>query len=720
MKNLEQYIKDNRDQMELEVPNPENWSNIEAALNKKKSRRLWVYWSAAASLVIIAGVLVLLPNYMPMTSSNKIINKGSDSQYASESLEIIENPEQFSKLRYVEPIEPNNQEITKVEKITMVQESERESDLTTETKIDSKEDQLAEAETYIALVDSSPNFIMDSVTVAYTLDSRYEFETTVGMADKTLYGYSSNGSYDLQGTVDGAKAGTWSVSSQGIGLAIVENESYFAMDEKVRKSNKGADVLFEYDENLKGEDYNSIKENDFKVVLSEPVSTFSIDVDGASYTNVRRHINDGSMPPKDAVRIEELINYFQYDLPEPKDDIPFSITTELGDCPWNKKHKLVQISLKGKSIEKAQLPKNNLVFLIDVSGSMSSGDKLDLLKKGFRMLTNELREEDRVSIVVYAGAAGLVLEPTAGNDKPKIMEALDRLEAGGSTAGGEGIELAYKTALENFSKKGNNRIILATDGDFNVGMSDQDELIELIEEKRKSGIFLSVLGFGTGNIQDGTMEQIADNGNGNYNYIDNVLEAKKVLVTEMGGTLQTIAKDVKLQLEFNPLVVSSYRLIGYENRLLAREDFDDDTKDAGELGSGHTITALYELVPTGTEGSLNQSELKYTVPTPTYDTTYSNEVLTVKFRYKPPKEDKSKLIQAVVKNNPKSSPSLNYTMATSVAEFGMLLRDSKYKGESSYSHALELANKAKGEDKNGYRSEYIRMVEKAKLISGKE
>ena len=466
------------------------------------------------------------------------------------------------------------------------------------------------------------------------------------------------------------------------------------------------------------ENYEEIHENDFIKVLTEPQSTFSVDVDVASYSNVRRHINRNTLPPRDAVRLEEMINYFDYKLDEPQGEHPFSITTEMGPCPWNKENRLVHISLKGMDVDQAQMPNNNLVFLLDVSGSMNSTDKIELLKKGFTMLTNELRKEDKVSIVVYAGAAGLVLPPTRGNDKVKIIGALDNLSAGGSTAGGEGIRLAYKIARENFQQEGNNRVILATDGDFNVGVSSNQELVKLIEKERESGVFLSVMGFGTGNLQDSKMEKLADNGNGNYFYIDNILEAKKVMVTDLRGTILTIAKDVKLQLEFNPMKVKSYRLIGYENRLLANKDFDDDTKDAGEIGSGHTVTALYEVVPQTGESKTADAGLKYQQQIMSKDESLKNEVLTVKFRYKRPDADKSKLIVKTLNWSDTKEMSETMGFASSVAEYGLILRGSKYKANSNFKQILENAKKYKGEDVHGYREEFINMVKRTELLMG--
>ncbi len=466
------------------------------------------------------------------------------------------------------------------------------------------------------------------------------------------------------------------------------------------------------------EEYNRIYEHEFKDSKKDPLSTFSIDVDKASYSNIRRFINQQQLPPPDAVRIEEMINYFSFNYPKPLNNQPFSITTEYTDCPWNKNHQLIHIGLQGKQLELDNLPANNLVFLLDVSGSMESEDKLPLLKSGLRLLVEQMRPQDKVAIVVYAGAAGVVLPSTSGDNKEKIYDALEKLQAGGSTAGGEGILLAYQTAKENFMSKGNNRIILATDGDFNVGVSSDGELTRLIEKQREDGVFLSVLGFGTGNYKDSKMEQLADKGNGNYAYIDNLLEAKKVLVKEMGGTLLTIVKDVKLQIEFNPAKVKGYRLVGYENRLLNNEDFNDDKKDAGELGSGHTVTAIYEIIPAeSTELVASIDNLKYQQIS-THVPSESNEVMTIKFRYKEPKESTSKLISHIVldKKTSFSATTENCKFACAVAEFGMLLRDSKFKGDSDFKRILTMAKESKGSDEEGYRAEFIRLVEMAELL----
>jgi Ca-activated chloride channel homolog len=472
------------------------------------------------------------------------------------------------------------------------------------------------------------------------------------------------------------------------------------------------------------EGYNRIYDNSYQRASNNPLSTFGIDVDTASYSNVRRFINSGVMPPKDAVRLEELINYFTYDYPQPKGDRPFSINTEVANAPWNSQHKLVHIGLQGKSISTKNLPANNLVFLIDVSGSMNSPDKLPLVKASLKYLVSELRAKDSVTIVVYAGAAGLVLPPTPGNQKEKILDAIDKLQAGGSTAGGAGIQLAYKVARENSIKQGNNRVILATDGDFNVGVSSDGELVRLIEEKREQGVFLSVLGFGTGNLQDAKMEQLADKGNGNYAYIDSLLEAKKVLVTQMGGTLFTIAKDVKIQVEFNPAKVQAYRLVGYENRVLQNQDFNDDKKDAGELGAGHSVTAIYEIIPVGVASNVKLPEvdpLKYQPNLVAPSASQTDELMQVKLRYKKPNETVSELITQSVMDKPVKleNASTNFRFAAAVAAFGMVLRDSEYKGAANFDQVLRLASQAKGEDKEGYRAEFVRLVESCKTLVAK-
>ena len=463
------------------------------------------------------------------------------------------------------------------------------------------------------------------------------------------------------------------------------------------------------------ESYGRIEENIFKIVATAPLSTFSIDVDKAGYSNIRRMLNNGQEVPEDAVKIEEMVNYFAYNYPQPTGKDPFSITADVVNSPWNPDAKLVRIGLKGKDISLNNVPPSNLVFLLDVSGSMEDANKLPLLKAALNVLVDKLREKDKVAIVVYAGAAGLVLPPTSGSEKQKIRSAIENLSAGGSTAGGAGIELAYKIAEENFSKGGNNRIILATDGDFNVGASNDRSMENLIEEKRKSGVFLTCLGFGMGNYKDSKLETLANKGNGNHAYIDTMQEAQKVLGTEFFGTLYTIAKDVKIQVEFNPTKVQAYRLIGYENRLLNDEDFKDDTKDAGELGSGHTVTALYEIIPVGVTSKYLKDidNLKYTKQ---LAQNYKDEMLTVKFRYKEPNGDVSKLIVKTVmdENSTIENASEDLKFSAAVALFGMQLRDSNFINTKKKEDVIALAEAGKGIDKDGYRAEFIRLVKSSK------
>jgi Ca-activated chloride channel family protein len=463
------------------------------------------------------------------------------------------------------------------------------------------------------------------------------------------------------------------------------------------------------------EEYEAFKENRFLSAVQHPLSTFSLDVDAASYGNIRRMINQGQMPEKDAVRVEEMINYFSYDYPQPSEGHPVRIVTETAVCPWNKKHKMVRIGVKAKEIPSETLPASNFVFLLDVSGSMFSANKLPLVKASMKLLVNNLRPKDRVAIVTYAGAAGEVLPSTSASDKQKIIEALDNLQAGGSTAGGAGIQLAYKIAEKNLVKGGNNRVILCTDGDFNVGVSSTGELESLIEAKRKSGVFLTVLGYGMGNYKDNKLQTLAQKGNGNHAYIDNLQEANKVLVNEFGGTMYAVAKDVKLQVEFNPNFVNAYRLIGYESRLLNDEDFNDDSKDAGELGAGHTVTALYEIVPVGVDvpvGSVDKLKYQQTgndVSLPKFPD--SKELLTVKLRYKEPDKDVSRKLEVPVPANKASvnvSPDFNFAMAAAL--FGQLLRDSDFTGNAKYSDVINLARKGLDNDPNGYRREFIRLA----------
>ncbi|GCB35257.1 hypothetical protein KGMB02408_22020 [Bacteroides faecalis] len=468
---------------------------------------------------------------------------------------------------------------------------------------------------------------------------------------------------------------------------------------------------------INSEEYKPINENGYKEVSDAPLSTFSIDVDAASYSNMRRFINRGELPPTDAVRTEELVNYFTYEYPKPTGDDPVKITIEAGDCPWNTTHRLVRIGLKAKEIPTDNLPASNLVFLIDVSGSMWGKERLDLVKSSLKMLVNNLRDKDKVAIVTYAGSADVKMESVSGSDKQKIREAIDELVARGSTAGGKGIQLAYSIAKKNFISNGNNRIILCSDGDFNVGVSSEKGLEQLIEKERKSGVFLTVLGYGMGNYKDSKIQTLAEKGNGNHAYIDNLQEANRVLVGEFGGTLHTVAKDVKLQVEFNPALVQTYRLIGYESRLLKDEDFNNDAKDAGDMGAGHTVTALYEVIPVGVKNDyvgkvddLKYQEKEKTIVKPTG----SNELLTVKLRYKSPDKDKSKKMDLPFVDPKGNNVSSDFKFASAVAMFGQLLRNSDFKGDATYDKVIDLAKQGLDNDEKGYRREFVRLVEAAK------
>jgi Ca-activated chloride channel family protein len=470
-----------------------------------------------------------------------------------------------------------------------------------------------------------------------------------------------------------------------------------------------------------GDAYAYVPEQSFTAVAADPRSTFSIDVDTASYANVRKFLASGQLPPVDAVRIEELLNYFDYDYVSPPAGSPFAVSAEVGPCPWNANNRIVHVGIKGMELAQQQVPARNLVFLIDVSGSMGDADKLPLLKRSMAQLVEGMRAEDHVSMVVYAGASGVVLPPTSGQDKRRILRALDQLESGGSTNGGAGIELAYRLARRNFQAGAVNRVILATDGDFNVGATSHGELVRMIERERESGVFLSVLGFGRGNLNDETMEQLADKGNGNYAYIDSDREAHKVLVQEASGTLVTIAKDVKIQVEWNPATVASYRLIGYDNRKLAHEDFNDDRKDAGEIGAGHTVTALYEVVPAGAPGAApGVDPLKYQAPLGATPAAGSGELMTVKLRYKRPDGDRSQLIAFPVRDTDRdlARTSDSFRFSAAVVAFGLLLRDSQHRGAANWELVDGLARGALGRDPSGHRREFLELANLAARMKG--
>lgn len=577
-----------------------------------------------------------------------------------------------------------------------------------------KEVKLSDKDNLVIKLEPAVQSLKEVVVPGYSVEKKKAVTGSIAIV-------SSNA---LQGSVAGIQVNRSPEPGNNIRIrgAGSINKQY-ALAENEAEGNENDSWSYNNDFNTEG--YDHITENPFLKVNDNPLSTFSIDVDAASYSNVRRFINNGQLPPAGAIRIEELINYFSYEYPQPKNDDPFSVNMEYAHCPWNEDHELVLVGLQGKKIATENLPASNLVFLIDVSGSMGEPNKLPLVQASLRLLADQLREQDKVAIVVYAGNAGLVLPSTSGANKTTITDAIDRLQAGGSTAGGAGIRLAYKIAKENFEQEGNNRVILCTDGDFNVGVSSDDALERLIEEERKSNVFLTVLGYGMGNYQDAKMQKLADKGNGNHAYIDGISAAKKVLIREFGGTLFTIAKDVKLQIEFNPDKVRAYRLIGYENRTLAKEDFNNDRKDAGELGSGHTVTALYEIIPVHAPAEPLDSvdALRYQKPKKQKITNvYTNEVMNIKLRYKQPTGDASELLQMPLmgKTIAVGNTSDNFRFAAAVASFGMLLRASKYKGTGSFNSVLELAKKAVGADTEGYRKEFLQLAENAALLIGRK
>lgn len=719
MKNHDIKYPTNQEFDHFEVPGG-MWDNIEKSLNEKRRKRRGIIWWSSSVAAIL--VIILISNGFFIEQEIKSKNK-----------EVITMNETGAPENVVAQINDSFQ------RVVSNQSSDTDSNqemLSEQVGIDGTSYSITVMDANGCATTTSPVLLQQNITLNFTSSSTINGGTapyTYSWTAPNGQGYRSN----LSATSNGTYAGPVNVPTSGVidGVYIQEHiptkrmiPYEFLNESKDEWSQEGlggklslsADSITMWMENdpVTRSTYDEIYENQFLGTNKEPVSTFSIDVDGASYSDVRGMINRGELPHPNAVRIEEFINYFPYQYDAPKNEHPFSIGLQTAECPWNKKHKLMKIGIKGTEINKAQLPTNNLVFLLDVSGSMDSPEKLDLLKKGFRMLVNELRPEDRVAITVYAGAAGLVLPPTPGSEKDKIMDALNRLTAGGSTAGGAGIELAYSTAEKYFDKDGNNRVILATDGDFNVGLSDDNALIKLIEEKRKSGVYLTVLGFGHDNFQSSKMEKLANNGNGNFSFIDNILEAKKVLVTEMGATLKTIAKDVKIQVEFNPKHVKGYRLIGYENRLLRNEDFSNDAIDAGELGAGHTVTALYEIIPSNSEEDISDAliePLKYTQTKTSSNIEYSDEMATVKFRYKKPDGNTSILIEKTIGTDI-SLPNKDFQFVEAVVEFGLILRNSQFKGTASFDSVLKKARNSIDKDPYGYRHEFIMLVEQAKLL----
>lgn len=677
------------------------WENIEKKLDEPRKKRRIGWWISSAGVAAAAVLVSLLiwnqdeneaqPEAAPLMAKTE--TKQDSDQNTIESVQ--EQPDEFK------------------------------------SQLKKSESKNKEAEYSFDQIQPLAN-IQSQQTVQGNQNITYNWSTTNGTSNIPLSGGYGGGEYTV----------TYSAAAPTTSTLITQSQTMFsstrssnattsagfiapglASGQRVQAKQGYApdpfynDIYVGSDEPYHGSTYDDIVENQFISTKEEAQSTFSIDVDGASYSDVRGMIKRGVLPNPNAVRMEELINYFPYNYDEPKGDHPFAFHSEVIDCPWNTEHQLMKIGIKGESIEKEALPPNNLVFLMDVSGSMTSPEKLGLIKKGFNLLVQEMREEDRVAICVYAGAAGLVLEPTSGANKDKIMDAINRLEAGGSTAGGQGIELAYATAQKYFNAEGNNRVILATDGDFNVGISNDDALVSLIERKRESGVALTVLGVGHDNFQSSKMEKLANNGNGNFSYIDNILEAKKVLVTEMGATLKTIAKDVKLQLDFNPEKVEGYRLIGYENRLLANEDFDNDAVDAGELGAGHTVTAIYEIIPTRATSNTNGNrdvigELENIIEGNSFE---DDQLAVLKFRYKQPQGSTSKLITTSIENTG-SICSTDMQFITAVVEFGLLLRDSQFKGTANFERILRNARLGLGRDPYGYRSEFIQLVQKTQRL----
>lgn len=674
------------------------WENIERRLDDDK-RRPALFWlkytvGAAAAVIVLAIAAVLYNNINTQTQQRST---------ATNSL-----PNGAPSVQYTLPAQ---------------------NDTTQQNNIVAGIDTQNTAELTISYADSvvltTPTYQLNTVTLDYTAAN---FAT--GATSNTYTWNFGDGSMN---TFRGNRNNNY--TTQGTYTITLNNayNGYLNSNQWNKKPDASSALLFgdklariqladsiNFTEPPSNESYAQLVENEYQNPVNAPLSTFSIDVDNASYSNTRRMINEGYMPPKDAIRIEEFVNYFDYKYDQPTGKHPFAIHLETASCPWNKDTKVVSIALKGKEMTDETLPASNLVFLIDVSGSMGEENKLPLVKQALKLLAGQLSATDRISIVTYAGSAGLALPSTPANKLLEIKSAIDNLESGGSTAGGEGIELAYKVAKENFMPNGNNRIILVTDGDFNVGLQSDDEMEKLIERKRKEGIFLTVCGFGMGNYKDSKMEILADKGNGNYYYIDNFNEGKKVFVTNLRSTLFTIAKDVKIQVEFNPKFVKAYRLIGYENRIMPSEDFDDDTKDAGELGAGHTVTALYEIIPAGSTAKIpGFTELKYqTTPKPENTNLFANEMLTVKLRYKLPNGETSMLLEKTLNNNGQSyqNASDNLRYACGVAVYGMLLRNSKFKGAATYTLAKQLLQGTQLNVDNGYRQELLELIAKTEKL----
>lgn len=666
------------------------WDKVEEKLDQKKKKRVIPFWKYAG---IAAAVLVLI------TVGSRFINQNPTVQNSeSETTDIVlieeeKIQEEFDSLHNSDDVVAF--ELAMPEKKEIIGNSE--TITTKEVKI------LQEVVKY-----TPPVIVEKTVESEIVLDDTYSEVQLSSNEEKENDSFVSALKGKTSGVVINAGTGqpgsSATVRIRGTHSLPTESQSFY---------DKHANGFF--DKNT--ESYENFTENQFESAQSNPVSTFSIDVDNASYTNIRRFINNGQTVPKDAVRIEEMVNFFNYDYPKPKDNHPFSIHTEYSDAPWNPNHKLLKIGLQGKEIPTDKLPKSNFVFLVDVSGSMSDTNKLPLLKSSMKVLLDELRDEDRVSIVYYANNVGVLLEPTKAKEKKKIIDVIDTMTASGGTSGGAGLELAYEMAEKHFVKGGNNRIILATDGDFNIGKSSDSEMQQLIEEKRKSGVFLTCLGFGMGNYKDSKMITLSKKGNGNYAYIDNIQEANRFLGKEFKGNMYAIAKDVKIQIEFNPTHVQAYRLIGYEMRKLRNEDFTNDAIDAGELGSGHTVTALYEIIPNGVKSEFYnyENDLKYT-STNTVAGRYQNELATIKFRYKKPDGDKSIEMIHTVPNQKTAlqNASKDFKFASAVAWFGLKLRDSQLIPNKESKEIIKLAKDGLHNDADGYKAEFIRLVESVK------
>lgn len=693
------------------------WDNIEQTLDKEKRRRfpLWIIYSAGAA----ASLAILVTAWF-------VYNGATESQFVAKN-ETYDSTRQYSA------------EKEELPNITIVEETKTataKGNQNTTTNANTGNKNIATTENYKVLTvtngclshtPTSNTWTFGDGTIALGATS-HNYTAPMGAYTITLTdnltAASPNSYVNFAPESEQPATFEWGLTEGRFNDGLLTDEEEDLSESLTTNLGMYSDsVLWDigYEEPESFESYAPLIENEYLSPFSEPLSTFSIDVDNASYSNTRRMVESGDKPPKDAIRIEEFINYFDYDYVAPKGDVPFSIYMETASCPWNKNTQIVGIGLQGKEVERGTLPASNLVFLIDVSGSMEEENKLPLVKKTLKLLVDQMGAKDRISVVTYAGAAGLALPSTACSEKQAIKSAIDNLDAGGSTAGGEGIQLAYKVAAENLIKNGNNRIILVTDGDFNVGQHSDEDMESLIELKRKEGVFLTVCGFGMGNYKDSKMEILADKGNGNYYYIDNFKESKKVFVTDLTGTLFTIAKDVKIQVEFNPKFVKAYRLIGYENRKMPPQDFDDDTKDAGELGAGHTVTALYEIIPVGSSQNINGFfELKYQeTEHKTKLKDYGNELLTAKLRYKKPDEDVSTLLTQTLANNSQSyeKASDNLRFACGVTAYAMLLRDSKFKGDATYNLAKQLLQSTKLNVANGYREELLNLITKTEQLS---